>query len=237
MRHTLRPFLAAAAVGAAGAAPAVLAADDATVVSSTPVFAAMAVPRQTCADSQQIVQRAPSGAGALIGAIAGGVLGHHLGSGFGRAAATGLGAVAGSVIGNQIEADGQPATAVPVRRCQTVTRHEERVVGYDVMYEVAGQRYSTRMARDPGARLAVSMQPAEANGGMVPAPVAPGRTSGYDEPVDTAEAAPRPAYHDPLPPPVYDYPAAPYSPYYYAAPTISFGIGYIGGWRGGRHRR
>ena len=181
------------------------------------------------------MQRAPSGAGALIGAIAGGLIGHtRSGGGFGRAAATGLGAVAGSVIGNQIEADGQPATAVPVRRCQTVTRLEDRVVGYDVMYEVAGQRYSTRLARDPGTRLAVAMQPADANGGMVPAPL-------VSSPVPTLRRArrhrrgaaaadlPRPAAATGL--------LLPRAPRYYVAPSISFGIGYIGGWRGGRYRR
>ncbi|MES2992287.1 MAG: glycine zipper 2TM domain-containing protein [Pseudomonadota bacterium] len=235
MRPALRPFLAtaAAALGAAGTAPAAFAADQADVVSSTPVYATVAVLRQACSNEQQVVQRAPSGAGALIGAIAGGLIGNTVGGGFGRAAATGLGAVAGSAIGNQIEADGQPAAAAPVRRCQTVTRLEDRVVGYDVMYEVAGQRYSTRLARDPGTRLAVALQPADANGGMVPAPLMSSPVPSYDAPVDTAEAPPPPIYHDPLPPPVYYYPA----PSYYVAPSISFGIGYIGGWRGGRYRR
>lgn len=239
MRHAFRPWLAAAAAGAACASsPAAFAAEYATVVSSTPVTATVAVPRQSCTESQQIVQNAPSGAGAVIGAIAGGLLGNTVGGGFGRAAATGIGAVAGSAIGNQIEADGQPATAVPVRRCQTATRYENRIVGYDVMYEYAGQRYSTRLARDPGQRMAVSVQPAEANGASVPAPVMSNPVPTYDAPVASAEAAPpQPVYYDPLPPPVYYYPAAPYAPYYYGAPSISFGIGYIGGWRGGRHWR
>jgi uncharacterized protein YcfJ len=234
MRQALRPLLAAAAVGAAGAAPAAFAADYATVISSTPVTASVPVRQQMCSDSQQIVQPAPSGAGAVIGAIAGGVLGNSVGGGFGRAAATGIGAVAGSVIGNQIEADGQPATAVPVRRCQTATRYENRVVGYDVMYEYAGQRYSTRMARDPGQRFAVSVQPADANGTALPAPLVSTPVPTYDAPVTAAEAPPQPVYYDPLPPPVYYYPAA---PYYYGAPAISFGFGYYGGWRGGRHWR
>jgi hypothetical protein len=45
-------------------------------------------------------------------------------------------------------------------------------------------------------------------------------------------AAPQePVYYQPLPP-VYYTPA----PYVYAGPAISFGIGYYGGWRGGRWR-
>ena len=65
MRQAFHPLLAAAAVGAACAAPAAFAAEYATVVSSTPVTATVPVPRQTCSDSQQIVQQAPSGAGAV----------------------------------------------------------------------------------------------------------------------------------------------------------------------------
>ncbi|MDE1894364.1 MAG: glycine zipper 2TM domain-containing protein [Xanthomonadaceae bacterium] len=40
--------------------------------------------------------------GAIIGAVAGGVLGHTVGKGDGRKAATVIGAVAGGVVGNQV---------------------------------------------------------------------------------------------------------------------------------------
>jgi uncharacterized protein YcfJ len=99
--------------------------------------------------------------GAVIGAIAGGVLGHTVGGGFGRAAATGVGAVAGSVIGNHVEANATPATEVPVRRCQSVSSCENRVVGYDAIYDYGGQRYSARLGRDPGRQLAVDVQPSD----------------------------------------------------------------------------
>jgi len=44
-----------------------------------------------------------SGAGAVIGGVAGAVLGNQVGSGNGRAAATVLGAVGGAAVGNEIE--------------------------------------------------------------------------------------------------------------------------------------
>ncbi len=47
--------------------------------------------------------RSKSGAGALIGAIAGGVLGNQIGGGSGRAIATIGGAVGGAAIGNNVE--------------------------------------------------------------------------------------------------------------------------------------
>ena len=159
-RRRAAAITAAAVVTPLGGALTADAAELASVVSSTPVIVSVAVPRQQCSDTQQLVQQRPSGAGAVIGAIAGGVIGHNLGNGVGRAAATGFGAVAGAVVGDQVEAANSPATEVPVRRCQTVTVYENRTVGYDVMYDYAGQRYSTRVPRDPGARMAIDVRPA-----------------------------------------------------------------------------
>ena len=247
MRSTLQQASAIAVVlGATLAAQAAQAVEYATVVSSTPVIASVPVSRQQCSEGSQIVQQQPSGAGAVIGAIAGGLLGNTVGGGFGRAAATGIGAVAGSVVGNQVEANGTPAAEVPVRRCQTLTSYENRTVGYDVMYEYAGQRYSTRMARDPGKQFAVNVQPADAASTSLPAP-AYGSNSNVPAPVYNAPdqaAAPiqsaEPAYYDPLPPrtvyyaPSYYYPA----PVVYGPPAVSIGLGYTwgGGYRG-RHWR
>lgn len=44
-----------------------------------------------------------SGAGALIGAIAGGVIGHQIGSGGGNTVATIAGAIGGGLVGNEVE--------------------------------------------------------------------------------------------------------------------------------------
>ena len=240
MRQAVRPTLAvAAAVSAVFAAPTAFAVEYATVVSSTPVTASVPMRRQVCSDGQQYVQQAPSGAGAVIGAIAGGVLGNSVGGGFGRAAATGIGVVAGSVIGNQVEANTNPLTEVPVRRCRTATSYENRTVGYDVMYDYAGQRYSTRMARDPGQRFAVSVQPADAGGGGLPAPAsaAPVPPAAYDD------VAPQATYYESAPQPTTYYYYEPRGVYYapapslYVAPVIGFGLGYYYGGHHGRHWR
>lgn len=224
MRHTMRSTTGLATMLCMGlACAAAQAAEFATVVSSTPVTASLPMPRQVCSEGQQLVQQRPSGAGALLGAIAGGVIGHNVGGGFGRAAATGLGAVAGSLIGDQVEANANPAYELPVRRCQVVNSYENRVVGYDVVYDYAGQRYSTRMARDPGAQLAVSVQPADAAGASLPVPA-------YAEPVPETVA---PAYQ-PVPRTVY---YAPVPPVVYVAPAIGFGLGYYGGYYGGYRGR
>jgi uncharacterized protein YcfJ len=220
---------AAALLGNAGVASA---AEYANVISATPVTGSVPVPRQACADGERIVQQQPSGAGAVIGAIVGGVVGNQFGSGMGRAAATGLGVVAGSAIGNQAEANANPATAVPVRSCRTVTQYENRVIGYDVVYEYSGQRYTTRTASDPGPRLAIDVQP---SGSAPPDYAGPPATYSNASPAysDPAYASP-PGYYAPAPV-YYGYGPA---PYYYVGPALGIGIGFYGGygWRHGYYR-
>lgn len=237
MKHVLFPF--AAMFGSVLCPLAAHAAGYADVVSATPVTVPVSVPRQVCRNEQQIVQPAPTGAGAVIGAIAGAVIGHNLGGGFGRAAATGLGVVAGSVIGDQIEANNTPAAEVALRRCQMVNRVESRVVGYDVMYDHAGQRYSTRMARDPGARLAIEMRPAGVGNDMLPVPAEAGIDVPLDAQTQWSQASPVPASDStPGAPPqavYYDAPQALFvaPPLIYLSPFIGFGLGYYGGYYGG----
>jgi uncharacterized protein YcfJ len=237
---------AAAAVTLLGATASASAAQYARVVSATPVTDSVAAPRQDCYQGEQVVQAQPSGAGALIGAIAGGVVGNQFGHGFGRAAATGLGAVAGSAIGNNVEAGANAPTTVPVQRCRTVTGYENRVVGYDVVYEYNGQRYTTRLPNDPGQRLAIDVRPvADApldrvapQAGYAPVPPAYAETApsyAYGDAPAPSYYAPAPAYYAPAP--------AYYGPAGYVAPVvIGAGLGYwIGstwhrgyGWHGGR---
>ena len=242
-RTTATVALAAAALAAAASASA---AEYGHVISATPILAATDGQRIAC--DERYVQQRPSGGGALLGALIGGVVGNQIGHGFGRAAATGIGAVAGAAIGNHAETGGHPG-----RDCRTVG-YENRVVGYDLVYEYRGQRYTTRTARDPGPRLAIDDRMA---GGAVPpasgygaydggyAESAPNDIDpyqGYEDP-RSSYYAPAPAYSQPrpyyapapihyAPAPIYYQPAPTYyvapRPYYYG-PSISIGI------QGGRH--
>ena len=251
MKTMLKTSLAAAASAVLlGTAVPAAAVEYARVVSATPVTGSVAAPRQECVDTAQIVQQPPSGAGALIGAIAGGVVGNQFGHGFGRAAATGLGAVAGSAIGNNAEVSATPPQTVPVQRCRTVNGYENRIVGYDVVYEYHGQRYSTRLPSDPGPRLAIDVRPSgsapldsvgpPASHGAVPPAYAQAAPSYGEVPPTYYDDAP--AYYAPAP--VYYSGYAGYAaPYYVAPAAIGLGIGYwVGrtwhsgyryGWHGG----
>jgi uncharacterized protein YcfJ len=143
--------LVAAGVLLSGCATAQQNTEYGTVVSSTPVLAPVNVPQQQCYDEPQAVAPRSSGGGALAGAVIGGLIGSTMGGGSGRAAATGAGVVLGAVIGDRVEAHQQAPAAGMVRRCQTVNALESRVVAYDVVYDYAGRRFSTRLDQDPGA--------------------------------------------------------------------------------------
>lgn len=241
-----------AALSAAALSPVANAAELATVVSSHPVIVSVPVSHQVCNEDRQFVQRAPSGVGAVIGAVAGGVLGSTIGGGFGQAAATVAGVVAGSVVGNNVEAGSAPVDEVGLRRCQTATQFENRVAGYDVMYDYAGQRYSTRMQTDPGHRFPVTVQPADSVSSALPAPAARVSAPVYQRTAPQVvydDVAPATVYEAPVPATVYEAPV-PATVYYgtpayevppvvYAAPLIGlgFGLGYYGGYRHGYGHR
>jgi uncharacterized protein YcfJ len=241
------------------------AAEFATVVSSSPVNVPMTVAQRVCRNERQVVPAQQTGAGSVIGMIAGGVIGNQFGAGAGRALATGAGAVAGAVVGNQIEANTAAAagTEVPVQRCQVVNTSQQRTIGYDVMYEYHGQRYSTRVDHDPGSRLEV-VRGADGLptpvGAVAPQQQAQARAQ-YGQPVPGAYGQPVPAYGQPVPAygqpapaydeaaPVYGQPAPVYAPMYYTPvpvyapgpvyvnpfPVVNIGFGYYGGYR--RHWR
>lgn len=188
-------FATRAALFAALAAPMVAAhaTEYARVISSTPVTAQVAVPQTVCNNEQQYVRPATTGGGAVLGAIIGGVVGNTIGHGMGRAVATGVGAVAGSAIGNRVEANSYPPGEMTVQRCQPVSAYENRTVGYDVVYEYAGQRYTTRLANDPGARLAIDIAPAAAAAPAAPPPAPVYGDAYYAPPAPAVVYAPAPA--------------------------------------------
>lgn len=228
---------AAVAVAAAAFCGAASATEYGTVVSSKPIAVQVPIPQRQCSDQPVTVQPPTGGGGAMLGAIAGGVIGHAIGGGAGRAAATGLGIIAGSVVGDRIEADNTPPATVPVRSCQTVTTYQNRVIGYDVVYDYNGQRYQATLAQAPGERIALNIAPAAASVAPVPGPVASVAVAPAPEaaaPV-VVYAPPPVAYAVPSP---YDSPyyGLYYSPYAYYGPAVVIG-GRVGfGGRGHRWR-
>jgi uncharacterized protein YcfJ len=228
----MKKFTVCAVIAALGCAASVASAQEqGRVLSSKPVYQQVPLPYQVCRQEEVYTGNRTSGGGAVLGAIAGGAAGNAIGSGSGRSAATALGIVGGAILGNQIEGNGQPQYQT-VERCTNQTRYENRTIGYDVVYEYAGKRYTTRTQNDPGRWIALTVQPdgyttlpAPSNGAYSTEPEPLGyedARNGYVEPgvVVPSPYAP-PAY---APAPVYSAPsyAAPVyvspPPAYYAPP-------------------
>ncbi len=233
-----KPAIAVAFLGACTAAVAAgLPVQYADVVSSTPVVVQGSVPSQQCDDEPGYVQTPTSGGGAVVGGILGGLAGNAIGAGAGRAVATGVGAIAGALVGNGIEASNTPPTPVVTTNCVYSRTPQSQVIGYDVVYEFNGQRYTTRTARDPGARLALDVRPSG--------------TASYDSLsiADGGQGAPYPSPSGPMYPAVGGSPgpayATPYTDTWYPYPpfndaSVSYGYPvapiYIDGRFGGRGR-
>lgn len=173
---------------------------------------------------QVVVQQPKSGAGALIGAIAGGAMGNAVGGGGGKVAATMLGIFGGAVVGDRVE--GSPLTQVQnVQRCGTQTFYENRAVAYNVVYEYAGKEYSVQMPSDPGPTIALQIAPVGVSAQMA----APSGITIYQQQQHYGQPA-----NVLVAPPVYPgYYARPYHPPVGVEPDFGYGDGY----RGRRHWR
>ena len=193
MKKTL--IVAALAAAFAQAAMAESFVDSAPVTSVRAVTERTPINREECWSEQRrgyeerrVTRQdngAPIGPATVIGAIAGGVLGHQVGGGRGRDAATVGGALAGGLIGNQVDRDqgnvAPPSQSVEVERrpvtreverCRTVQEVREVAVGYDVRYRYGGREFVTRLPYDPGRRirLAVDVRVADDRGPHNPPP-------------------------------------------------------------------
>ncbi len=208
--------------GALLAAGLCAAQEQGLVLSATPVVQQVPVPRQVCSTEQLAVQPPRSGAGAVIGAVAGGIVGNAAGHGSG--AATVLGAIGGAVIGDRIE--GAPPTELhEVQRCGVQTFYENRTVGYRVVYIYADKEYTVQLPYDPGQTIALRVAPE-----YLGEPGAP--------PPQPIVAAP-PVYAPPVvvAPPVYYVRPYPYPYPYYRYPSVGVQLHFGGGYPRHGHPR
>lgn len=138
------------------------------VISATPITRQVGVPRQVCSTEWVSVPQRTSGAGAVIGAIAGGALANAASHGRGQGAVTMIGAIGGAMIGDQLEQRGDSQTQ-QVQRCQTQTFFEPQTVAYDVMYVYAGHQYHMQTAHRPGKHVLLQVSPVGAGVWVHPA--------------------------------------------------------------------
>ena len=168
-RRTAGLIAAAALLGMSTNAMAGPKYDYAKVLSAQPVirYVTVKTPVRECWEETEyytVDPRPAGGAGStLVGAIIGSVVGHQFGSGNGNDAATVAGGLVGAAIGNDIAQRRYYASGGPVQesrvveRCKTQIRErrEERIDGYQVVYQYHGQKYATTMPHDPGRKLRI----------------------------------------------------------------------------------
>ncbi|HET7126881.1 MAG TPA: glycine zipper 2TM domain-containing protein [Lysobacter sp.] len=98
----------------------------------------------------------------VIGGIAGAVLGSKVGGGSGQVAASAIGTMVGGMAGRQVYDNAhRPQRTASVQVCDPVPANgyygnaNNVATGYDVTYEYAGRRYTTRTSYNPGDRIRV----------------------------------------------------------------------------------
>jgi uncharacterized protein YcfJ len=145
--------------------------DRARVRSAEPQYENITVPRNECSSQWVNETRQVGGGqnygGAVVGGVAGALLGNQVGKGHGREAATAVGAVVGALAGDRIANGGyqEQYQVVPreVTSCRTVNEVQTRIAGYRVTYDYRGQLYTTMLRDNPGSQLQVrvSVDPVE----------------------------------------------------------------------------
>ena len=122
------------------------------VLRSEPVIEHVPVQNQICDQAAPAQQQRGIG-GAVIGGLAGAVVGSRFGKGHGRDALTVAGAVGGAIAGDQI----QNGSGAPQPACRQVTTYQDRINGYRVTFRYAGRDYTQVLPRDPGPSVPVSV--------------------------------------------------------------------------------
>lgn len=137
--------------------------DNARVRGVEPQYENVTVPRQECSSHYVNEVRRTGGGqnygGAVVGGVAGALLGNQVGRGHGREAATAVGAVVGAFTGDRLangdQRDSYEEVPRQVTSCRTVSDVQTRIAGYRVDYEYRGQHFSALMPENPGPRLQV----------------------------------------------------------------------------------
>ena len=138
--------------------------DNARVRTVEPQYESIDVPRNECSSHWVNETRRTGGGaqqygGAIVGGVAGALLGNQVGKGHGREAATALGAVLGAFTGDRLanrdRRDQYEEVPREVTSCRTVSDVQTSITGYRVNYEYRGQYYTTMMRENPGPSLQV----------------------------------------------------------------------------------
>jgi uncharacterized protein YcfJ len=138
--------------------------ESVAVISAQPVYQLTRIetPQERCVEERVVIERRnqqASGTPIIVSTIIGGALGNAVGNNKSRR----VGAVLGNSVGRDIARQSQSSDTreyQTVERCETVfvSHEEERLLGYDVIYQFNGQQYSVRTEQDPGSQMKVRVE-------------------------------------------------------------------------------
>lgn len=139
--------------------------DRARVTSVTPQVERINSPVQECRTEyvreSYYENKRHSNGGAIVGTIAGGLIGSRFGGGNGRLITTAVGAGLGAVIGdrhdNRYSQGHHRVETRPVERCVTIDRWDTVTTGYLVDYKYNGRHYTTVTQERPGRYIPVKV--------------------------------------------------------------------------------
>ncbi len=133
----------------------------ARVLSVQPNLEQIIETRQQCTQEVQTVTHATpsSSGGAVLGAIAGGLLASNVGKGNGNKVAIAAGSATGALVGKNLAEQNTAATTSTrtVDVCKPVNTVREQVRDYAVRYEFDGREYQVNLPRHPGQWLKVNV--------------------------------------------------------------------------------
>ena len=143
--------------------------ESVAVISAQPVYQLTRIetPQERCVEEHVVIERRnqqASGTPIIVSTIIGGALGNAVGNNkSSRRVGAVLGAVLGNSVGRDIARQSQSSDTreyQTVERCETVfvSHEEERLLGYDVIYQFNGQQYSVRTEQDPGSQMKVRVE-------------------------------------------------------------------------------
>jgi uncharacterized protein YcfJ len=143
--------------------------ESVAVISAQPVYQLTRIetPQERCVEERVVIERRnqqASGTPIIVSTIIGGALGNAEGNNkSSRRVGAVLGAVLGNSVGRDIARQSQSSDTreyQTVERCETVfvSHEEERLLGYDVIYQFNGQQYSVRTEQDPGSQMKVRVE-------------------------------------------------------------------------------
>lgn len=133
------------------------------VLSATPNLDRISETRQQCHYETQQVPVTTAGSsgtgGAILGALAGGLLASQVGKGTGKHVAIAAGSATGAMIGkNMAEQPGSTNyVSQQIQVCRPLTQQREQVRDYTVRYEYQGQEYTVNLPQHPGQWLKLTV--------------------------------------------------------------------------------